>query len=225
MLNNKYDNETLIPITFFIIIGVLFVFLKAYDIILKVTAKEIVQSIESDYDSRISSGEKLNINSLLIGYQSFLLDSYQKKVEPFRLRYELFEHLTFNTNHLEVKGYPSNFNEFNRDTFKVLSSDLSLNTTVRLIGRKLEISSAIESVINPIYRTQGNWAIYFNDKLQYSSDFFITKEGLESIGKHYFTFKFSENKDIYLRIVYKFKNINSKAIEYYVDERLISIKK
>lgn len=225
MLNNKYDNETLIPITFFIIIGILFVFLKAYDIILKSTAKEIVQNIENDYDSRVNAGEKLNINSLLIGYQSFLLDSYQKKVEPFRLRYELFEHLTFNTNHLEVKGYPSNFNDFNRESFKVSNSDVEFNTSVLLSGRKLQVIGIIESIKNLAFRTQGNWAIYFNDRLQYSSDFFITREGLESIGKHYFTFKFSENKDIILRIVYKFKNINSKAIEYYVDERLISIKK
>lgn len=225
MLNNKYDNMTLIPLTIFIIIGVLWLFLKVYGLILDSTAVGVINNIKSDYYSRVKSGEKIDINSLIEGYPKTILETYSKTVQPFKLRYQFLESMGMNKNMIEIKGYPFNFNDYNRDNFKIDSKKVLLENNVTINKRNIYITGIIKKILDENYKTQGNWAIYFNDKLQYSSDFFISDEATESIGTHIFRYKFNEDKDLYLRIVYKFQNIQTKNIEFYVYEKIINIKK
>ena len=225
MLNNKYDNITLIPLTIIIILGVLWLFLRVYSFFLDSTAVELINGIKNEYNTKLKSGEKVDINSLVVGYPKVILESYEKSVQPLKLRYQFFESFGMNKNQIEIKGYPLNFNDYNRDNFKLDNKKLLLDNNITINKRKLYISGIIKKVIDENYQTQGNWAIYFNDKLQYSSDFFISDEATESIGTHIFRYKFNEDKELYLRIVYKFQNIQTKNIEYYVNEKIINIKK
>lgn len=225
MLNNKYDNITLVPLTIMIILGVLWLFLRVYSFFLNSTAIELVNGIKNEYSTRAKFGEKIDINSLITGYPKTILETYEKSVQPIKLRYQFFESFGANKNQMEIKGYPANFNDYNRNSFTLDNTRISLENTVVVNKRKLYISGIINKVKDENYITQGNWAIYFNDKLQYSSDFFISDEATESIGTHIFRYKFNEDKEIYLRIVYKFQNIKTKNIEYFVHEEIIKAKK
>ena len=178
MLNNKYDNMTLIPLTIVIIIGVLWLFLKVYGLILDSTAVGVINNIKSDYYSRVKSGEKIDINSLIEGYPKTILETYSKTVQPFKLRYQFLESMGMNKNMIEIKGYPFNFNDYNRDNFKIDSKKVLLENNVTINKRNIYITGIIKKILDENYKTQGNWAIYFNDKLQYSSDFFISDEAM-----------------------------------------------
>ncbi len=224
MLNSKYDNIALIPITAFILLGVIWFSLKIYNLILETSADGIISSLKTSYNSQVNEGAS-NINDTIEGYNESVLVAYGKSVQGLVHKYEIMENAFRLNPKIEDNTYPNNFNEFIREEFIPLENFENIQSSIILNKRQLDISSKINKLTDSKYKLSGTWAIYFNDKLQYSSDFFITDEATQSIGTHYFNYKFSADKDVYLRIIYKVKNIEKDLDEFLVHEEVLSIKK
>ncbi len=224
MLNSKYDNIALIPITAFILLGVIWFSLKIYNLILETSADGIISSLKTSYNSQVNEGAS-NINDTIEGYNESVLVAYGKSVQGLVHKYEIMENAFRLNPKIEDNTYPNNFNEFIREELIPLESFESIKSSIVLNKRQVEISGKINKLTDTKYKLSGTWAIYFNDKLQYSSDFFITDEATQSIGTHYFNYKFSADKDVYLRIIYKVKNIEKDLDEFLVHEEVLSIKK
>lgn len=224
MLNSKYDNIALIPITAFILLGVIWFSLKIYNIILETSADGIISSLKTSYNSQVNEGAS-NINDSIEGYNESVLVAYGKSVQVLVHKYEIMENAFRLNPKIEDNTYPNNFNEFIREELIPLESFESIKSSIVLNKRQVEISGKINKLTDTKYKLSGTWAIYFNDKLQYSSYFFITDEATQSIGTHYFNYKFSADKDVYLRIIYKVKNIEKDLDEFLVHEEVLSIKK
>ncbi len=224
MLNSKYDNIALIPITAFILLGVIWFSLKIYNLILETSADGIISSLKTSYNSQVNEGAS-NINDTIEGYNESVLVAYGKSVQGLVHKYEIMENAFRLNPKIEDNTYPNNFNEFIREEFIPLENFENIQSSIILNKRQLDISSKINKLTDTKYKLSGTWAIYFNDKLQYSSDFFITDEATQSIGTHYFNYKFSADKDVYLRIIYKVKNIEKDLDEFLVHEEVLSIKK
>ncbi len=224
MLNSKYDNIALIPITAFILLGVIWFSLKIYNLILETSADGIISSLKTSYNSQVNEGAS-NINDTIEGYNESVLVAYGKSVQGLVHKYEVMENAFRLNPKIEDNTYPNNFNEFIREEFIPLENFENIQSSIILNKRQLDISSKINKLTDSKYKLSGTWAIYFNDKLQYSSDFFITDEATQSIGTHYFNYKFSADKDVYLRIIYKVKNIEKDLDEFLVHEEVLSIKK
>lgn len=225
MLNNKYDNFALIPISIFMLFGVIWLSLKIYNVILETSADGIISSLKTSYNSQVNNEGPLNISDTIEGYNKSVLEAYERSTQGILHKYEIIE----NTLKLSTKTgdntYPLNFNEFIREELIPLERFESIQSSVVLNKREVEISGKINKITNAKYKLSGTWAIYFNDKLQYSSDFFITDEAIEAIGTHFFKYKFSQDKDIYLRIIYKVKNVEKGLDEFLVHEEILSIRK
>ncbi len=224
MLNSKYDNIALIPITAFILLGFIWFSLKIYNLILETSADGIISSLKTSYNSQVNEGAS-NINDTIEGYNESVLVAYGKSVQGLVHKYEVMENAFRLNPKIEDNTYPNNFNEFIREEFIPLENFENIQSSIILNKRQLDISSKINKLTDSKYKLSGTWAIYFNDKLQYSSDFFITDEATQSIGTHYFNYKFSADKDVYLRIIYKVKNIEKDLDEFLVHEEVLSIKK
>lgn len=225
MLNNKYDNIALIPISIFMLFGVIWLSLKVYNVILETSADGIINSLKTAYNSQVNNEGALNINDTIEGYNESVLVAYGKSVQSLVHKYEIIEN-TFKLNpEIKDNTYPNNFNEFIREEFIPLENFENIQSSIILNKRQLDISSKINKLTDSKYKLSGTWAIYFNDKLQYSSDFFITDEATQSIGTHFFKYKFSEDKDVYLRIIYKVKNVEKDLDEFLVHEEVLSIRK
>ena len=224
MLNSKYDNIALIPITAFILLGFIWFSLKIYNLILETSADGIISSLKTSYNSQVNEGAS-NINDTIEGYNESVLVAYGKSVQGLVHKYEIMENAFRLNPKIEDNTYPNNFNEFIREEFIPLENFENIQSSIILNKRQLDISSKINKLTDTKYKLSGTWAIYFNDKLQYSSDFFITDEATQSIGTHYFNYKFSADKDVYLRIIYKVKNIEKDLDEFLVHEEVLSIKK
>lgn len=224
MLNSKYDNIALIPITAFILLGVIWFSLKIYNLILETSADGIISSLKTSYNSQVNEGAS-NINDTIEGYNESVLVAYGKSVQGLVHKYEIMENAFRLNPKIKDNTYPNNFNEFIREEFIPLENFENIQSSIILNKRQLDISSKINKLTDSKYKLSGTWAIYFNDKLQYSSDFFITDEATQSIGTHYFNYKFSADKDVYLRIIYKVKNIEKDLDEFLVHEEVLSIKK
>lgn len=224
MLNSKYDNIALIPITAFILLGVIWFSLKIYNLILETSADGIISSLKTSYNSQVNEGAS-NINDSIEGYNESVLVAYGKSVQVLVHKYEIMENAFRLNPKIEDNTYPNNFNEFIREELIPLESFESIKSSIVLNKRQVEISGKINKLTDTKYKLSGTWAIYFNDKLQYSSYFFITDEATQSIGTHYFNYKFSADKDVYLRIIYKVKNIEKDLDEFLVHEEVLSIKK
>lgn len=224
MLNSKYDNIALIPITAFILLGVIWFSLKIYNLILETSADGIISSLKTSYNSQVNEGAS-NINDTIEGYNESVLVAYGKSVQGLVHKYEIMENAFRLNPKIEDNTYPNNFNEFIREELIPLESFESIKSSIVLNKRQVEISGKINKITDSKYKLSGTWAIYFNDKLQYSSDFFITDEATQSIGTHFFKYKFSEDKDVYLRIIYKVKNVEKDLDEFLYHEEVLSIKK
>lgn len=225
MLNNKYDNIALVPISIFMLFGIIWLSFKVYGLILETSAEGIISSLKTSYNSQLNSEENSGINNTIEGYNKTVLDAYEKNLQGIFSRYEFFEFYLKLNNKIENNHYPMNFNELDRENFISLEKFDNINLDISLNKRNLQIIGQINKRNMSNYKTKGTWAIYFNDKLHYSSNFFITDESNESIGSHIFRYKFSEDKDIYLRIVYKFENIEKATEEFLVYEEILSIMK
>lgn len=220
MINNKYDNISLIPAIIIIFFSFLFLSIKVYNLIIKTTANSIIQSIKEDYSARAKVGENLNIDSLLIGYQSSTINMYQKHLQSFTSKYQYFD---FFKQKIDKQIFPENFNEFNRNNFLNLVNNFDIKNDLNLQGFQLKIAGKINSIKNPNLSSTGDWAIYFNDQLKYSSVLILNEEKNQSFGTHVYKYRFNEKKEIYLRVVYSFYE-NETTIKYLVFENLINIK-
>lgn len=225
MLNNKYDNIALVPISAFILLGVIWLSLKVYNVILETSAEGIISSLKTSYNSQVNNEGALNISDTIEGYNKSVLEAYERSTQGSLRKYEIIENTLKLSTKIGDNTYPRNFNEFIREELIPLESFENIKSSIVLDKRQIEISGKINKITNAKYKFSGTWAIYFNDKLQYSSNFFITDDATESIGTHFFKYKFSEDKDVYLRIIYKVKNVEKDLDEFLYHEEILSIRK
>lgn len=221
MANTKTNSVSIITFTIIVFFLVLWIFFKGYGIIINTTAESIIDSTKATYYASVRSEEnKKNINEFLQGYPKSIIDLYYRNMEPFSLRFESFEKFKKN-NSIETNGFPKDFNEFDRNSFTLSDQDINLSNVISVSNENLTIKGNLYEVTNKNYKSNGTWAVYFNDSLKFSSKLILTEEKDESLGNHSFLFKFNENKEIYLRIVYSFENLEKQKTEYYVIEKII----
>lgn len=221
MINNKYDNMSLVPTVIIIAVAAFFLSLKAYDLIIKTTAEGVISSVNENYNAKIKLGENVDINSLLEKSQLDALVTYQKHLQKFRTRYQYLE---FFNKVKKTNGFPKDFHYFNISDFLIINNSLNVENVVNLQGMNLKIIGKIKQIEKENLVPTGFWAVYFNDKLQHSSELTLSGQKTETLGEHLFRYRFNEEKQIYLRIVYSFYE-NETTIKYLVFEDLINIKK
>lgn len=225
MSSGKYNNMTFILFVSIFIIALVWISFQLFIFVIKTNAESAISTINERYQLENRLGEKTTITQSLDETDSRALELYYSKIQPIMSKYQALQKFKIKNSKPISNSLPLNFNEFDRSTFSVTTKDLNIKNEITINKRVLQIKGGILDVISPDLQIEGAWGVYLNDDLIYSINLFTNEEKTETIGFNSFKYVFNEDKQLFLRVVYLFKNIKTNEIEYFVHEQTIEIKK